>query len=136
MHHPKYDSYSKSDASCGATNGRIEVQAEGGAGSYTFQLAGEEAQVNGSFANLSAGTYTVLATDVNGCQGELTVSVNNLDGVNMTVSATEASCGSTDGRITAQVSGEWLPFGLPLMGEVLRVRKCIVAWLRGSTKWR
>ena len=113
---PRVRLVSKSDASCGATNGRIQVRAEGGAGSYTFQLAGEAAQTDGTFDNLSAGEYTLLATDPNGCQGELTVSVNNSDGVNLSVLATEASCGATDGRITAEVSGGVAPFRFTLDG--------------------
>lgn len=113
---PKVRLVSKSDASCGVTNGRLEVRAEGGAGSYTFRLAGEEAQVDGSFTNLPAGKYTVLATDANGCQGELTVSVNNRDGVNLSVGVTEASCGATDGRIEAAAIGGEAPFRFTLDG--------------------
>lgn len=113
---PRLRLVSKSDASCGVTNGRIEVRAEGESDGYAFRIGDGEAQADGTFTVLAAGTYVVSATDANGCRGELTVSVNNRDGVNMNVTTTEASCGATDGRIRAEVSGGEAPFRFTLDG--------------------
>ncbi len=113
---PQVRLVAKSDASCGVTNGRIEVRVEGGSEGYAFRINDKEAQADGTFTALAAGTYVVSATDANGCRGELTVSVNNRDGVNMNVTATEASCGATDGRLRAEVSGGEAPFRFRLNG--------------------
>ena len=113
---PRVRLVAKSDASCGVINGRIEVRVEGESDGTVFRIDEGEAQADGNFTALAAGTYVVSATDANGCRGELTVAVNNRDGVNMNVTATEASCGATDGRILAEVSGGEAPFRFTLNG--------------------
>jgi len=57
---------SASDITCaGANNGSISVSVSGGTGNKTFTWS--NGSTGSSINNLSAGTYTVTATDVNGC---------------------------------------------------------------------
>ena len=61
-----------------ATNGSITASATGGVAPYTYSKdAGATFQASGFFNNLTAGNYSVVAKDVNGClaaSGNITVS--------------------------------------------------------------
>ena len=88
------------DSNCGATDGRIEVRATGGSGSYQYSLNGGTAQNGAVFSNLAAGVYTVTAMDENECTGELEVPVSNLNGLNISFETEASGCGATNGVIT------------------------------------
>ncbi len=62
-------SISISNTSCdGSTDGSIVATANGGATpNYQYSLGGGLSQANGTFSNLSAGTYFIDVTDINGC---------------------------------------------------------------------
>ena len=64
----------------------ITATATGGTPTYEYSLNGGALQSSGTFSNLSPGTYTVVATDDNGC----TASVTNLVITSGTVEPTEA----------------------------------------------
>ena len=51
----------------GSYDGGIKLSASGGTAPYTFQLLGFGTNSNGRFNNLSAGNYSYLITDKNGC---------------------------------------------------------------------
>ncbi len=95
----------------GNNNGSITASANGGAGGYTYSLNGGIFQASGTFSNLSAGTYTVTAKDVNGCTGTAVfnlVAINPCSGVTITVTGTithPTAPGATNGSITASASG-------------------------------
>ena len=52
-------------ASCNLNNGSILVVASGGTGSFIYQWSNNESTA--SISNLNAGNYSLLVTDVNGC---------------------------------------------------------------------
>ncbi|MEZ4949336.1 MAG: hypothetical protein R2784_08115 [Saprospiraceae bacterium] len=95
------------DEFCVSSNGTISIQAMGGTGPYTFDWS------NGSFGafigGLSTGTYTVTATDVNGCSDTTSVFVDNE--CPCTTPAIEkitllpATCPDNDGEATIEVVG-------------------------------
>ncbi|MFN8155479.1 MAG: gliding motility-associated C-terminal domain-containing protein [Bacteroidia bacterium] len=94
------------DATCnGGANGSLTASASNGTPGYTYAWSsgGNTATVNG----LSAGTYTVTATDANGCTALTTGTVNEPTPVTVSVSATtDALCnGSSDGTATAAGNG-------------------------------
>ncbi|MCC7302671.1 MAG: gliding motility-associated C-terminal domain-containing protein [Bacteroidia bacterium] len=96
-----------SNANCGASNGSATASASGGTGPYSYQWLpnlGNNATQNG----LGAGTYTVVVTDVNGCQGSATVTIlnNGMPG-NIQMLSTMVSCaGGNNGTATANVNGQ------------------------------
>lgn len=63
----------KQDATCfGAVNGSLSTSASGGTGTKTYAivsgpLVNNTGQFTGAFTGLSAGTYSIQATDANGC---------------------------------------------------------------------
>src|SRR5439155_1148528 len=58
--------FNGSNVSCfGSSNGSIDLTVAGGTTAYTY--AWSNAQVTQDITNLTAGTYSVLVTDKNGC---------------------------------------------------------------------
>jgi gliding motility-associated-like protein len=59
------------------STGSIVQTALGGSGLLTYLITpGNVSNTNGIFSNLSSGTYTILATDVNGCSVTTTVLIS------------------------------------------------------------
>ncbi|MFN8309169.1 MAG: gliding motility-associated C-terminal domain-containing protein [Chitinophagales bacterium] len=82
-------STSASGTTCVSTkNGKVVVTASGGKAPYLYILNGIT-QSNDTFGQLTAGTYTVIVRDANGCEGMNTFSVipSSSDSVDLTVDA-------------------------------------------------
>jgi len=94
----------------GVADGSINATASGSTG-ITFSLNGGAFQTSGSFSNLSAGTYTIIAKNGNGCSGSSSFTLtaaNPCAGVIITVNAVltnPASPGANNGNIVASASG-------------------------------
>jgi hypothetical protein len=105
----------------GGTNGSIAASATGGTGPYTFSLNGGAFQASGTFNNLGAGNYIVVARDANGCTGTNNFSLTDpCTGVTITVNTTvtgntPCQAGNT-GSITATASGGVGPYTFSLDG--------------------
>ena len=93
------------DASCnGASDGAATATGTGGTGTitYAWSNSGTGATVTG----LAAGTYTVTATDANGCTDTESVTIDEPTAVSASISGTDASCnGATDGSATVSATG-------------------------------
>ena len=93
-----------------ATNGSITATATGGVASYMYSKnAGTTFQNSGTFNNLTAGNYTIVAKDANGClaaSGNITVS--SAPCPTITLSSTTVSsdkCTNNTGNINLTASG-------------------------------
>jgi len=104
------------DAHCNLSDGSAIANATGGNGPYTY--AWLPAGTGDTISAIPAGTYTVTATDVNGCTGTNTVTVHNLNGVTASIiSSTQVLChGQGTGEIVVGGTGgvgpynySWLP---------------------------
>ena len=110
---------STTPALCGANNGTASVNTNGGVTPFTYSWSPSGG--NGSAAsNLSAGGYTVIVTDANGCTSSTTAAVSNSGGptVNANVTSTVSCYGGANGSATVNVSSgngpymyQWLPSG-------------------------
>lgn len=95
-----------SNVTCDNSQGTITAVATGGYGTYEYALAGTSTvsfTSNGSFTDLSAGTYTVFARDAEGCivQDNITLSEPPPITANAAPSASTLSCfGDTNASIT------------------------------------
>ena len=101
--------FSVSEASCGFSDGSIEVTASGGSGSYNYLWSS-----GGSTAvesNLSPGTYTLSVSDANGCLAMANYTVSNESGPVITLDqVNEPTCQGGSGEIFVSVSGGVTPY--------------------------
>ncbi len=88
----------------GLANGTATAATSGGTGTATFLWSnGQTAQ---TATGLSAGPYTVTATDANGCTKTATATVAQPDALTASATATSVSCfGFANGTATAAASG-------------------------------
>ncbi len=89
------------NAACGLSNGSITATASGGTGALQYSINGTIYQASTVFNGLAAGLYTLYVKDINGCIKTLPVTVLNLPGPALTATSSPASCGLSDGTITA-----------------------------------
>ncbi|MEJ7610158.1 MAG: hypothetical protein WKF88_03155 [Ferruginibacter sp.] len=93
-----------------ANNGSLTATATGGATPYTYSKdGGVTFQASGSFNNLTAGNYTIVAKDVNGCLGSSgTITVSSAPCPSITLSAgiiPSDKCTNNNGALTVTAGG-------------------------------
>lgn len=100
------------------TNGSATVSASGSTTAYAYTW--QPGNLTGATQNsLSAGTYTVTATDANGCTGTTTITITQpAAAISLQTSSTSADCGQNNGSATVVASGgtgaytySWTPSG-------------------------
>jgi gliding motility-associated-like protein len=108
-----FTSVIKEDITCYYdTSGSIVVVAAGGTGTIQFSLSPNVGVVsgNGSYDSLTAGTYTITATDSKGCTVTTTVTILSNLQIQATVDYTEPNChGEANGSIQINASGGVAP---------------------------
>jgi len=90
----------------GEANGRAEVTTNGQPAAYTWSNGRDSALVSG----LSAGAYTVIVTNVDGCADTASVQITQPEApLSARITETESiSChGAADGRLEASISGPY-----------------------------
>jgi hypothetical protein len=100
------------NTSCSTANGGFVVDATGGSAPYTYNN-GISSNQDGIFTALPAGSYSVTATDGNGCSSTLQVTVLDntpVISVSETSNTANASCTSPDGAVTLDASGGTAPY--------------------------
>ena len=99
------------NASCnGISNGSATVTVNAGTPPFNFLWSTIPAQTSATANNLSAGNYSVSITDANGCTSAQSVTITQPPAMNITASATPASCGMNDGTANVSASGGASPF--------------------------
>lgn len=84
---------------------------------YQFSLNGGTLQSGNYFSGLAAGTYTVFATDPNGCSSTQNVAITLTGNIGVSVNSIPTSCaGINNGVITISPSGGMSPFQYSLNG--------------------
>ncbi|MFI5219227.1 MAG: T9SS type A sorting domain-containing protein [Bacteroidia bacterium] len=93
------------DVTCnGFCDGFISVTTGGGTPGYTYLWS--TGDTNPDLFNVCAGSYTVTATDANGCQDSTIITVNEPAALSLTMIPTNATCqGCNDGSIAVIISG-------------------------------
>jgi len=102
-----FSSVTSTNASCGNTNGGLQILATGGSGNLEYSLNDVLWQPNGTFGNLGFGGYTVYVKDGNGCKTSTTAIVNDQGGPTLTVNSFgHVSCNKgNNGSINVSGSG-------------------------------
>ncbi|MEM6264781.1 MAG: hypothetical protein AAGI38_19875 [Bacteroidota bacterium] len=102
---------SQENTACGLETGKVEVGLTGNAASSTtaeFSLNEGTFQSAGLFEGLAAGTYTILARD-GACEAEISVTIQNEDGLNAALQTEPSDCSTPTGSIrvsTSNVQGQ------------------------------
>jgi subtilisin-like proprotein convertase family protein len=100
---------SSSNTTCGLSNGSATAGATGGNGNFTFSWSNGSTTATSN--NLAAGTYTVTATDGNGCSSVANVVIGGSTAVNATQgNVVDEICGLGNGSATVNVSGGGAPY--------------------------
>ena len=101
----------------GGNNGSASVNASGGTAPYTYSWS-PSGGTSSVATGLSAGTYTAIVTDANGCSTTQTVSITEPAAITSSVSSTSAACGSNNGTASVVAIGgtgtltySWSPGG-------------------------
>jgi gliding motility-associated-like protein len=100
-----------SPACYGNANGSITVAGSGGTSPYEYQVNGSAFQTSGTFTDLSAGDYTFVVQDANGCTASVEVTLTEPEEISVNPEVTPVSCpGNNDGQIILNVSGGTTPY--------------------------
>ena len=90
----------------GGTDGEIQLEAEGGAGRYTYSTSGIEWQSEARLAHLQSGTHQPRVRDANGCTATTSVTLTQPEKIVIDFENVEpALCGDPRGEASAVVSG-------------------------------
>ena len=91
-------------------DGSAEAGASGGSGPYTFVW--DNGTLGAELSSVSAGTYTVVATDINGCTGTSQLSLEAPTGAVVSFYTEAISCfGESDGAIfVEEITGGTPPY--------------------------
>ncbi|HEY4798548.1 MAG TPA: gliding motility-associated C-terminal domain-containing protein, partial [Bacteroidia bacterium] len=94
----------------GESNGNASVVVSGGTPSYTYLWS--NGQTNSTASNLSAGSYSLTITDMNGCEHKSQVLITEPLTLAMTTASTGANCnGGNDGTANVvSVIGGTVPY--------------------------
>lgn len=92
---------------CGQANGSASVAASGGAGGYTYLWSGSPTYINPGLTAVTAGPYTVVVTDANGCTAQAIANIPNIAGPTIANTfSTHVSCfGGNNGTATVIANG-------------------------------
>lgn len=103
-------STNSTNSACGGATGTASVMPFNGTPPYTYLWS--NGATTQTITNISFGTYTVTITDVNGCIGNNTVTVNNPNAPIISMnSITHVDCfGNASGAATSSVSGGTAPY--------------------------
>lgn len=90
----------------GDLSGSIEVIANGGAGNFRYTWSHSGLETNSSSVNLPAGTYQVTVSDINNCEENIEINLNDPPVLHADATVNSVSCfGLRDGSINAKGSG-------------------------------
>lgn len=103
-------------ATCGSSNGTLVASGTNGASPYQYSNNGSAFQSSGTFTGLSAGVYSLMIQDANGCQNSTNVSVGNLTAPTLTTATVAAKCSTANGTITATATGGAAPLTYSIDG--------------------
>lgn len=98
------------DINCfGNNNGSASAQAQGGSGAYTYLWS--NGATSASISSLAPGTYGVVVTDANGCQGTGQAVITQPSAIVISADVIDAACfGFNNGAASISVSGGASPY--------------------------
>jgi hypothetical protein len=98
---------------CEAVNGSITLTVSDGLAPYTYLWSGPDGftSTEQNLTGLANGTYSVVVTDANGCEGRASIEViKDLTAIGITAVHTPTLCAASNGTVTLTVSGGATPY--------------------------
>jgi gliding motility-associated-like protein len=95
---------------CGLANGSSTVTPSGGNGGFSFEWNTNPIQAGSTANNLTAGVYTVIVTDQNGCTNSTNVILTDNFAPNASIESTVPDCGQSNGQATAVATAGAAPY--------------------------
>lgn len=92
-------------AHCGAATGQISIVHQGGSGNISYSWSTGQVTSTGTLGGLTIGTYTVTATDANGCTASLSNTILGSGAIVINPTATDATCSNSNGAINLNITG-------------------------------
>jgi gliding motility-associated-like protein len=112
-----FDSETRDPYCSGDNSGRIGVIASGGAGSFVYSWSHDNTVIGNIADGLSEGTYSVVVSDINLCENEVSYTLESPQPLTMEVVTTMAECKDTeDGTLTVVPGGGTFPYFVQLNG--------------------
>ena len=108
------------NSSCGASNGMITATGSGGTTPYLYSIDGINFQASNIFTRLAANVYTISIKDANNCINTTSATIATTNGAAVTATSTDASCGASNGSITATGSGGLKPYQFSINGTTFQ----------------
>ncbi|MEO1263242.1 MAG: proprotein convertase P-domain-containing protein [Bacteroidota bacterium] len=95
----------------GEMDGCATVQAQGGAGGFTFVWNDPNGSIGDMVCGLGAGPIIVTAEDADGCTGSGVATITEPDLLEVEIDKTDVNClGGNDGTATATTTGGVMPY--------------------------
>ena len=95
----------------GSATGHMTITVSGGTAPYSYSKdGGATFQSSNSFTGLTAGAYTFVIKDANGCTSNLPQTLSQPNVLTLTPTVTAVSCGGTNGSISIAGTGGSAPY--------------------------
>lgn len=104
---------SQTNVSCaGGANGSVVINAAGGTGALTYDLnPGPAPQASNTFTNLTAGNYTVVVADANGCNTSVAFTITQPSQLTFNTVVVNTTCnGLCNGQVTINAANANPPY--------------------------
>ncbi|MFZ1528948.1 MAG: hypothetical protein WAT19_09360, partial [Ferruginibacter sp.] len=124
--------YTSTNAECGNNNGSITLNVTGGTSPYQYSINGGAYQSGNFFTGLVAGIYTITVNDAAGCTNAAVVTISSSTGPQLTAIPAAATCGSSNGTITAFGSSGTAPLQYSINGNIFQASNIFTNVTPGS----
>lgn len=101
-------SFTTTDATCGQSNGAVDLNITDGAAPFTILWSNGETTED--LVNIPAGSYSVTVTDNDGNNASDVAVVDDFPAPSISLQPNDASCGFSNGSISSSLSGGSAPF--------------------------
>lgn len=112
--------FSSTNANCGNNNGTITANVSGGTAPYQFSINGTTYQTNNFFTGLVGGTYILTVKDAGNCINVAVVIISSSPAPLIAAIPAAATCGSSNGSITAFGSAGTAPLEYSINGNIFQ----------------
>lgn len=114
-------SFTQTNADCGTNNGTVTVNVSGGTAPYQYSINnGGNYQSGNFFTGLTGGQYILVVKDAAGCTNAAVVNISSSPSPSITAIPAAATCGSSNGTITAFGSGGTAPLQYSINGNTFQ----------------